>query len=226
MTVGPAPRGLTAAAPGHATVLAVVVHPLVVGVESVVDRADPLRVDRGIGPTRPGRQARRVGALLRLLVERRRQAGERGQVAVDALAVDGHEELLGYRELGEVGRQQHRAQAFCGPGVVDGLQRDPQAGDGGVCADGGADVGIVRRRGHRVRRVRGAAGGRGPAGRAPGQQQGQTHRHRHRHRHRPPRPARVGEVVGASHQVAQRSPASFRSGRAEAGPAARAAPPP
>ena len=51
---------------GHAAVRPVVVQPLVVSVETVVDGPDPFGADRGVGATGPGRQFGRGGTLLRV----------------------------------------------------------------------------------------------------------------------------------------------------------------
>ena len=107
-------------------------------------------------------------------VERGGEPGERGKAAVDPLAIDGDEELFGNGQLGEVRGQPHRAHALGGPGRIDGVQRDAQAGARGVDADGSAGVGIVRDGRHRLRRV-GEAVVRPSSTRAAGQEEGQRH---------------------------------------------------
>ena len=103
-------------------------------------------------------QLRVIGSPLVTLIECRAQSNERGQSPVHPLEVDGDEELLGHRELGEVGREPHRTDAFAASSPVDGSQREPEAGDRGVDACRGAQIDVVRGRGHRSGRVRRTGG--------------------------------------------------------------------
>ena len=153
LPVGPAARGRAPRAPRDATVRTVVVQPFEVRIEPVVDVPDPFGVHRAVRRAGPGREAGGVSPRLRVGIECGREPGERGQAAVDPLAIDGHEELFGNGQPGEVGRQLHGPQSLRCPGGVDGVQRDAQARAGGVDADRSAGVGIVRDGGHRVRRI-------------------------------------------------------------------------
>ena len=210
LPVGPAARGVAPRAAGHAAVRTVVVEPLEVGIEAVVDVADPFGAHRGEPAARPRRQRRRVGALLRAGVEGGRQPRERGQSPVDPLAVDGHEELLGDGQLREVRRQRHRAQALGRPG--GSRSRRGSRGDRGrTCR-------------HRRERTRWGSTGSatrswdgsvralplGAGGRAAGEDEGQR-----RADARPPRQAPRGPArqwMERPHQMTQRSHAGERSG--------------
>ena len=156
--IGPAPRTLFGRAVRQSAPGPVVVHPLVVGVEAVGHFTDPLQLGASVGVAGARRQLRVIGSPLVTLIECRAQSNERGQSPVHPLEVDGDEELLGHRELGEVGREPHRTDAFAASSPVDGSQREPEAGDRGVDACRGAQIDVVRGRGHRSGRVRRTGG--------------------------------------------------------------------
>ena len=116
MPVEPAARGPVSGAPGHAAVGAVVVEPLEVGIEPVVDIADPLGRHRAVALPGSRREPCGFGPLLGVGVQGGREAGERGQAAVHPLPVDGDEELFGNGQATEVGGQHHGVGALRGPG--------------------------------------------------------------------------------------------------------------
>ena len=187
---------------GNTAVLAVFVHPLVVRIEPVVDGTDPFRHGPAVRVPGSSRQLRRVGTDLGLAIEGRDQTGEGGQAPVDALAVDGDEELLGDRQTREVGRQHHGRQSLARPSGVDRLQSEAQARAGRVGPYGGAHRRVIR-----CGRLR--VGGLAqcavlvPAGRAAGQEEHQ--RHDDGRPSRPPARDEWRRIVRSPHQVAQRS---------------------
>ena len=210
--VGPAARGPVSRASGHPAVGTVVVQPLEVRVEPVVDVADPFGRHGAVGRAGPGRQARRVGALLGTGIEGRASRPANGaRPAVDPFAVDGDEELLGDRQSREVGGERHGAHALLGPGGVDGVEGDAQARPRGVGADGRAGLGVVGHGRHRLRGSRPVRLPRVPAGRAAGQQEGQRRRTPPSERAVRLAGRRAG-MLGTPHQVSKRSHAGGPSG--------------
>ena len=162
VAVTPAPRCVRQAARGvgrRRAAVAVVVHPVVVGLEHRGQAAGPDRSAEGDGPAarhrgREGRVAPRVGAGLRVAVELRRDVVDRWLAAIDALVVHDGEHLLvdgqsGERRLGDV----HGAHAFLAARVVDrhepvGVVRSDvgrrvggreDAGGGGRCSEESGD---------------------------------------------------------------------------------------
>ncbi len=201
MPVGPASRRPSGRAARGSAPGTVVVHPLVHRIEPVVDVANPFG---GVGHG-PGcgtsREPARIRRGLRRLVECVRQSGERGEPAVDPFAVYGDEELLRYREMGEVSRESHRTEALGGTCPVDCLQGESQACAGGIHPDRRADGGIVRRRRDRSwwvgRRVgRGSGGATGEEPQCP-QCQGDRKRGR--------RPRRLEPLGGLEHHGGRQS---------------------
>ena len=138
-------------------VRAVVVHPLEVGVETVVDRADPLGVDRVVGAPGPGGSCA-ASAPCRASRRARRSGRRTGRVPGRPARCRPRRRAARERSAGRSRRAAHRAQALGGPGRVDGLQRDPQARAG---------VSAPRGRRRRCSSARGTPSGPGLPARRP-----------------------------------------------------------
>ena len=126
---------------------ALLVHPLVHGVQGVGDRTDPLGVDVAVARARVGREVAPRSSPVGDGREGIAQPCDRRETAVHPLPVHGDEELLGDRELAEIRGQDHRSDLLLRPGIVNGLEHHLRALDRGVGPGRRARLGVVGPRG-------------------------------------------------------------------------------
>ena len=152
--VDPAARGPSAAAIGQARARPVLVHPLVHGVEPVVDGADPLRRRRGVVLPGSGGSARWSAPFWvvrsRVVLSPANGGKPRSTRSRSTATNSCSGTLRCAKSAGSyIGGRSSAERVRC-----RSLQRDPQAGGRRVLADGGTGARVVRRGGKRPGRDR------------------------------------------------------------------------
>ena len=181
LPVQPAPGVTGMVAPRGATVGAVVVHPVVVDVESVHEVGVGVRPPSRHVVIGDRRKVVHLGTSHGQGIERGSEAGDCRKPPIGPLGVDDSQHLLVEGHRVEPGREPHGSHPLPSPGPVDGVQGHLFAAGGVVESGDGAALEVDGRSSHGGGRVSVARrpSQRQPAGGAEGGSQYQQQRHQH-----------------------------------------------